>query len=94
MTFITKTLRQFLPEELELLKVRPPTDESRELASTIGKMMGQEAYPGDMVRQSVDYVGMENNWPAEIANLIGKLAYDGMQQGYSQLLLEDLRKDY
>ncbi len=81
MTFITKTLRQFSPQELELLKVIPPTDQSREFASTIGKMMGQEAYPGDLVRQSVEYVGMENNWPAEITSLIGKLAYDGMQQG-------------
>lgn len=80
MTFITKTLRQFEPAELEILKVRPPTDESRELASAIGKMMGQEAYPGDMVLESVGYVGMENNWPAEITNMIGKLAYDGLQR--------------
>ncbi len=80
MTFITKTLRQFAPEELEQLKLRPPTDESRQLASTIGRMMGQEAYPGDMVLQSVEYVGMENSWPAEITNMIGKLAYDGLQR--------------
>lgn len=82
MTFITKTLRQFSPEELELLAVRPPTDESREFATTIGTMMGKEAYPGDMVIQSVDYVGGQMNWPGEITNIIGKLAYDGMQRGY------------
>ncbi len=81
MTFITKTLRQFSSEELELLKTVPPTDESREFASRIGKMMGLEAYPGDMVRQSVNYVGMEMDWPVEITNLIGNLAYEGMQQG-------------
>ena len=80
MTFITKTLRQFTSAELELLQVKPPTDESREFATTLGKMMGQEAYPGDMVIQSVDYVGAENNWPTEITNIIGKLAYEGMQQ--------------
>lgn len=81
MTFITKTLRQFSDEQLELLRTWPPTDESRELATTIGTMMGQEAYPGDMVLQSVDHVSVEMRWPAEISNIIGKLAYEGLQQG-------------
>ena len=81
MTFITRTLKQLTASDLELLKVVPPTEDSRALASRGGKLMGEYAYPGDMVLQSVAYEADNLGWPNEIAATIGNLAYKGMQQG-------------
>ena len=68
MTFITRTFSEFTPSELELLKVTPPTAESRALANRVGQRMGEYAYPGDMVRESVtcasrSHLGLIDNPP-------------------------------
>jgi hypothetical protein len=83
MTFITSAFKEFTASDLELLKVTPPTEESIALANRVGEMMGKYAWPGDMVRQSVDYEAGRLGWPSEVAQRIGKLAYDVMQQTYN-----------
>ncbi len=80
MTFITRTFSEFTPSELELLKVTPPTAESRALANRVGQRMGEYAYPGDMVRESVTYEAGQNGWPNEIAVIIQDLAWKGLQR--------------
>lgn len=80
MTFITRTFEEFSGEEIELLRTTPPTEESRELAERVGKRMGEYAFPGDLVIQSVEYEGGERGWPSEITALIGKLAFNRLQR--------------
>jgi hypothetical protein len=82
MTFITKAFNQLSESDMELLAVRPPTEESRALAVRVGQIMGSYAYPGDMVLQSVQYEAGRLGWPGEITATIGNLAYEGMQRGY------------
>lgn len=82
MTFITKTLQQLTSEELSTLQANPPTEASLELATRVGETMGRYAYPGDMVVQSVLYEAERNQWPQEVAAILGNLAYEGMQRDY------------
>ena len=89
MSFVSDALGEFSQQDLEVLAVKPPTEDTLAMAARLGEAMGRNAWPGDLVYENVARVGQERGWPSEVVTAVGQLAYQGMQASYRNEVFGD-----